>query len=80
MCLNDPPLDRGQRHNGKFAPGQILLVAKGSISRNEYINPIVFGYLYKVTVPEPIPTFVARRDDLMRAQLLAQSVIKVLVK
>src|ERR1035437_159894 len=63
--LDDAPFDGGQRYNRQLPPAQILLIVESLISRNEYLEAVVFGCLQESAVLEPIPPLIAGGENLM---------------
>ena len=80
MISNDPPFNRRQSDNRQPAPGPVLLIEKGLVTGNKNVDPTVFGCLQELPVLQPIPTLIAGRKNLMLAKMVAQAVVKVLVK
>jgi hypothetical protein len=83
FILDDGPIVRREDNDGEPSSGQVLLVNKGGVARDEDLESIAFRSEQQFAIFERTPPFVGRRDDLMIAEngeLRPQFVRKVLIE
>ncbi len=80
VFLDDAPLDRGQRDDCQPPPSEVLLKGEGLVAGDEHFKALLFGCVEEAAVFESLPTFTSGGENLMRTEMGAEPVVKVLVQ